>query len=302
MSVPWGARNSKGLASLLSARPGPPFWVCRRVRPQPAGDALSRSPPTARAKKSLERCTADAEAHKSSELGKAEARFVEAGSPAEKLAAALKVADAAEGAQDYGTAARWLLKALALDGADRAMLEARVVGLIDSKIALKDVRSLLEETSGDGFPKKELTYKLGRTQYHVRDLVSAKTTLEEFVAKWPTGPLAEEAKRILELIRTRGLVNMKTIGVLVPSSGKLKAYGESVLQAVRLASGELADKKGAAEDQHRGARLQGRRRRGRQGRAGLRDRRWGGGDRRRAVPGGGGGRGDEGPGARRARR
>lgn len=204
-------------------------------------------PRTARAKKSLERCTADAEAHKSSELGKAEARFVEAGSPAEKLAAALKAADAAEGGQDYGTAARWLLKALAIDGADRAGLEARVIGLIDSKIALKDVRSLLEESSGDGFPKKELTYKLGRTQYHVRDLVSAKTTLEEFVAKWPTGPLAEEAKRVLELIRARGLVNVKTIGVLVPSSGKLKAYGESVLQAVRLASGELADKKGAAE-------------------------------------------------------
>ncbi|MFO0728673.1 MAG: penicillin-binding protein activator [Myxococcota bacterium] len=203
-------------------------------------------PRAQKAKKTLERCTADAEAKKNSELGKAEAKFEEAGSPADKRAAALKAADAAEAGHDYGAAARWLLKAYAIDGADKAAIEARVVALIDSKIALKDVRVLMEETSGDGFPKKELTYKLARTQYHVRDLASAKVTLEEFLAKWPTSPLAEEAKRMLELIRTRGIVNAKTVGVLVPSSGKLKAYGEAVLQAVRLAAGE-ADKKGATE-------------------------------------------------------
>jgi branched-chain amino acid transport system substrate-binding protein len=197
------------------------------------------------AKKILESCGGTMAA-KNSELSQYESKFVQAGSDSERKEAASKAADAAEGAGDYAAAVRWLLKVLALEESDaqKRALEGEISELIDRRLSFQDVRAILEETKGDAFPKAVLTYKLGRIQYHVRDLSNAKATLEEFLSKWATSPYAEGAKHLLELINARSKVNPTTIGVLVPTSGKLKAYGDNVLQAVRLAAGELDGKKG----------------------------------------------------------
>ena len=199
-------------------------------------------PRAAGAAKHLERCRAEEEARKSSPLGQAEQKFTAAATIAEKKEAASRAADAAAKSGDPGAAVRWLLKVYALEdgAAQRQALEAEITELIDLRISFAEVRALLEEQEGDGFPRPVLMYKLARVQYHVRDLTNAKATLEQFVGKYPQSPFADGAKKLLELIAARSRVNVKTIGVLVPVSGKLKAYGDSVLQAVRLASGELS--------------------------------------------------------------
>jgi len=205
-------------------------------------------PRAAGAKKHLDRCNAEVEARKSSDLGKAEAKFAEAGTPAEKMEAASRAANAAQKSGDAGAAVHWLLRVYSLEtsGATKQALETEITELIDGGLSFAEVRGLLEELEGDGFPRAVLTYKLGRVQYHVRDLANARSTLEGFIAKYPQSTYVDGAKKLLELITSRSKVSPTTIGVLVPASGKLKAYGDSVLQAVRLASGELS-KKGGVE-------------------------------------------------------
>lgn len=201
----------------------------------------------ASAKKVLERCGTAFAAAKSAEVGQYEAKYVQAESDSERKEAASKAADAANAAGDFGTAARWLLKVYALETSDaqKRALEAEITHLIDNKVTFQDVRALLEEAKGDGFPRALLVYKLGRIQYHIRDLANAKSSLEELLSKWPDSPYAEGARRLLERLAARNKVNPTTIGVLVPTSGKLKAYGDNVLQAVRLAAGELEKTAGA---------------------------------------------------------
>lgn len=197
------------------------------------------------AKRVLERCgagTADTAA--TAQVRAAEAEYVQADSDEERRLAAGKAAEAASVAGDRGAEVRWRLKLYGLetDATKRAALEADIARLIDGQISFQDVRALLEEQTGDGFPKPLLVYKLARIQYHIRDLSNAKETLESYLASWPNGPFAQGAKDLLALIAARGVNNPRTIGVLVPSSGKLKAYGEGVLQAVRLALGEQDSK------------------------------------------------------------
>ncbi len=172
-------------------------------------------------------------------------KFSDAASPAEQKAVASDAADTALAAGRYGEAVDWLLKVHAVeeDPARRTALETEIVELVDGRVGAREVRRILEGLDGDGFPRDLLTYKLGRLQYHGRDLGNAKETLEAFVAKYPSSPHVKGAQKILALIEARGKVKPRTIGVLLPLSGKLKAYGENVRQAVRLAIGEFDPKK-----------------------------------------------------------
>ncbi len=205
-------------------------------------------PRAARVKKLDERCRADADARKQSPLGQAEAAYASASSGAERAQAARVAGQAAAAASEHGAAAQWLLKALRELG-DRAgpeakKVEAEIVEAIDTRLSFQEVRELLEATDGDAFPREVLEYKLGRIQYHVRDHRAARETLTRFVGKWPRSPYADGAKRLLADLDARANVNVKTIGVLAPVTGKLRSYGESVLEAVRLASGELTERGG----------------------------------------------------------
>lgn len=201
------------------------------------------SPRAPAARQAIERCQAE-DGGKSGALVQLENQFMQAGDQAQKKELASQAADAAMEAGEFGQAAEWLLKVRGLekDDASRRAVETEVLELIDGKLSFQDVRALLESVGSD-FPAEALSYKLGRIQYHVRDLANARTTLEGFLGRWPSSSYAAGAKAMLELIEARGKVVPGKIGVLVPLSGKLKAYGQNVLQAVKLASGQMGSAK-----------------------------------------------------------
>lgn len=201
------------------------------------------SPRAAAAKHAMERCRAEGDG-KSGALVQLENQFIQSGNDAEKKELASQAADAAMEAGEFGQAAQWLLKVRGIEKeeASRRAVETEVLELIDAKVSFQDVRSLLE-SAGSDFPAEALTYKLGRIQYHIRDLANSKSTLESFVSKWPSSAYVPGAKAMLELIEARNKVVPGKIGVLVPVSGKLKAYGDNVLQAVKLASGQMGSAK-----------------------------------------------------------
>lgn len=158
-------------------------------------------------------------------------------SNAEKKDVASRAADGAIEAGDFASAVRWLLRVRSLesDPAQSKALEDEIRELIDGRVSFRGIRQLLEESSGNDFPVPLLTYKLGRVQYHVRDLQNAKQTLERYLSSWPDGAYAAGAKQLITLIEARADVKPRTIGVLLPLSGRHRQYGELGLQAIKQA-------------------------------------------------------------------
>jgi branched-chain amino acid transport system substrate-binding protein len=163
--------------------------------------------------------------------------FDAAASSAEKKDVASRAADGSIEAGDYTSAVRWLLKVRELesDPATKSRLEEEISELIDDRVDFRGIRQLHDDAKGSDFPKPLLTYKLGRVQYHARDLDNAKETLEQYLSSWPTGPWAEGAKGLIALIEARGDVKPNTIGVLLPLTGRHRSYGELGLQAIKMA-------------------------------------------------------------------
>lgn len=185
---------------------------------------------------------------KNDQLSTFRTKFQEASTPAVKKEVASAAADAAVLAGDYTQAVRWLLEVLKAEAgsAEKEAIKSEVVELIDGRVSFQGIRELLEGTSGNDFPKELLTYKLGRVQYHTRDLANSTETLNQYLATWPSGTYAAGAKKLLERIAARGNVKPRVIGVLLPLSGKHKSYGDPALQAIQLALGMDDKGKGGA--------------------------------------------------------
>jgi ABC-type branched-subunit amino acid transport system substrate-binding protein len=163
--------------------------------------------------------------------------FEAARTDAERKDVASKAADGSIAGGDFTAAVRWLLEVRKLekDAAQSKALEEEIAELIDARVSFLGVRQLYEEVGGSDFPKPLLSYKLGRIQYHVRDLDNAKKTLEKYLESWPSGPNADGAKQMIAYIEARGDVKPKTVGALLPLSGKNRNFGELGLQAIKLA-------------------------------------------------------------------
>jgi branched-chain amino acid transport system substrate-binding protein len=163
--------------------------------------------------------------------------FDQAGSGAERKQVAEKAVEGSLDSGDYTSAVRWLLKVRELesDAGTKSELEKQIASLIDDRVDFRGIRQLHDDAHGSDFPKPLLTYKLGRVQYHARDLENAKDTLEKYLSSWPQGPHAEGAKQLIALIEARGDVKANTIGVLLPLTGRHRSYGELGLQAIKMA-------------------------------------------------------------------
>lgn len=196
-------------------------------------------PRSAAAKQSLAACEGQAGAAAKVEgpLSTFDTDFSRAATDAERKHIASTAVDAASEAGDFGGAVRWLLRVqkLETEEAQKQAVRDEITDLIDSRVTFQDVRTLLEELEGDDFPKPLLTYKLARIQYHTRDLENARESLKRYLTTWPKSSYEAGAKQLLAAIEARQNVKPRAIGVLLPLSGKNRVYGESALQAIRLA-------------------------------------------------------------------
>lgn len=166
-------------------------------------------------------------------------RYDQAASPAEKRQVASEAADLAMSAGDGAAAVRWLLKVRdAMDEpAQRKALEAEIREVIEHGLGFVDVRRLVETLPSGEFPRPLLVYKLGRIQYHVRDLRGAQETLQGYLRDHPSGAHAAGAQQVLDRIAALASVRPNTVGVLLPLSGKHRNYGKLALRTIELALG-----------------------------------------------------------------
>ncbi|MFL5345287.1 MAG: penicillin-binding protein activator [Hyalangium sp.] len=144
---------------------------------------------------------------------------------------------AAEGAGMYGVALDIAVKAAgdAKTPEAQAAAVARVEQLVEGRAAFVDIARVSEGMSPRHPAWPVLTFKLARIYYHLRDWTRLEETLQRFLQEAPNSPFAGQAKELLSRSTRRVDVHPKTVGVLLPMSGRFKPIGEAVLRGVQLA-------------------------------------------------------------------
>ncbi|MET0404446.1 MAG: penicillin-binding protein activator, partial [Cystobacter sp.] len=145
-------------------------------------------------------------------------------------------ARAAEKAGLYGQALQ-----IAVDLAGRAQTPeaqqaavARVQQLVEGRAGFMDVARVVEGLPSSHPAWPVLTFKLARIHYHLRDWTRLEETLNRFLAEAPSSPFAPQARELLTRATRRVDVQTRTVGLLLPMTGKYKAVGEAVLRGVKL--------------------------------------------------------------------
>lgn len=163
----------------------------------------------------------------------------------EKRAAALQLAEQLTQKHEPGEAARYLSRALELtdEGPEQQTLRQRLLDLVDREVSFTDVRRLKELEAKPGtFLDELLSFKLARIHVHLRDYPAASEAAEQYLARYPSGRFAEEAKDLVAGLRARVEVKPTTIGAILPLSGTYKSYGQRALTALKLGLGLQVDR------------------------------------------------------------
>ena len=162
-----------------------------------------------------------------------------AGSSAEQKEVASRAADAYLQDGDFLGAVRWLMKVRSHEEgpAQRDAVEREILELVDGKLSATGLRVLADSLSGTEFPAEQVNAKLALLLDHAGDSMNARERLERYLRTWPTGPSADVARARLERIDAQGRVQVGTIGVALPMSGRHRRIGAMALEAVKMGLG-----------------------------------------------------------------
>lgn len=119
-------------------------------------------------------------------------------------------------------------------GAQQAEALARVEALIEKRADFRDVAEVLEDTPTSNPAWPLLTFKLARIYYHLRDWDNLAATLDRFLRTAPSHPFAQQARELQARATRTSVVSPRKVGVLLPMTGRYKAFGEAVLRGIRL--------------------------------------------------------------------
>src|SRR5215475_13894109 len=142
---------------------------------------------------------------------------------------------AAEGARLYDQAVKIALQKAesASTPEERTAALDQVADLVDARVAVDEVARIQADLSPSHPAWPLLTFKLARVYQHTRD-PRLKPTLQTLLSKAPGSPYTAEAQEMLARADRVGTVRGRSIGVLLPLTGKYKAFGEAVMRGIRL--------------------------------------------------------------------
>ncbi len=108
--------------------------------------------------------------------------------------------------------------------------------LLDTRLTPDDVREV-SERSAFGFLRPTAKYRSGLYYADQRQLGKARSAFEDVIGLAPGSELAEKASAFIAQIDARSRVSPKTIGVVLPLSGKQQAMGQRALRGIQLGLG-----------------------------------------------------------------
>lgn len=155
----------------------------------------------------------------------------------DRLEAARALSEAAVGISDWQEAVRWVgeVQALARTPERRAEAEALLLDLVDAKIPATGLVELESELDPASPAHALVVLKLAKIQYHLRDYRRASEWVSRYLAQWPDGPHAAEARALAERLERLATVKPTVVGVLLPLSGDYKVYGDAVMRGIGMA-------------------------------------------------------------------
>jgi ABC-type branched-subunit amino acid transport system substrate-binding protein len=153
--------------------------------------------------------------------------------------AARTAAQSAESAHAWYDAVRWRDELAELTaGTDRERELSRAVEIVDADLGQADLARLAQELPPAALVRPAVVMKLARIALHVRDEAAAERAAREVVERYPASPYAADARGVIDRLARKSHVDARALGVAVPLSGKLKPWGEAILQGVQLALGD----------------------------------------------------------------
>ncbi len=153
---------------------------------------------------------------------------------ARALAAAAR---AAEGFEQFDEALRIAIRVSDEAGtpAEREAALQRITELVEGRVGFLDIAKVRQDLSPGHPAWPVLTFKLARVYHHLRDWTRLEETLQAFLREAPNHAYAPAARELLERSARRAEVKPRTVGVVLPMSGRYKQVGEAVMRGVQLA-------------------------------------------------------------------
>ncbi|NVJ28108.1 penicillin-binding protein activator [Myxococcus sp. AM011] len=145
-------------------------------------------------------------------------------------------ARAAEGAGLYGQSLTMAVEQAgqAKTQQERDAAVARVEALVEGRADFVDIARVAEGLPSTNPAWPVLTFKLARVYYHLREWTRLEETLNRFLAEAPQSSFAPQARELLARATRRVEAKPKTVGVLLPMTGRYQPIGEAVLRGIQL--------------------------------------------------------------------
>jgi ABC-type branched-subunit amino acid transport system substrate-binding protein len=147
-----------------------------------------------------------------------------------------EAARAAEGAGLYGQSLKMAVEeAGQAQGPEaQAAAVAKVESLVEGRADFVDIARVADGLSPANPAWPVITFKLARVYYHLRDWTRLEETLNRFLAEAPNSPFAPQARELLARATRRVEAKPRTVGVLLPMTGRYQPVGEAVLRGIQL--------------------------------------------------------------------
>lgn len=126
---------------------------------------------------------------------------------------------------------------------EREKFRRRAIEAVDARLSEDDLRKIADERRYS-FLQPQAKFRYGVLMADQRKYSTARDYLLSTIALAPGSEIAERAKRIIEQIDSRHRVDQRTIGVILPLSGRQSAIGYKALHGIQFGLGVFGKSSG----------------------------------------------------------
>jgi branched-chain amino acid transport system substrate-binding protein len=130
---------------------------------------------------------------------------------------------------------------LSTDPQAKVSYKIRATSIADSLVRPQDLEAVLDNSKLE-FVHASILFRQGSVAFEQSDFSKARSHFSKVISLSPDSDLAESSREFLRQLDARSSVDTKTIGVILPLSGKNADIGRSVLNSIQLGLG-IYDKK-----------------------------------------------------------
>ncbi len=147
------------------------------------------------------------------------------------------LATASVGAESWDDAVHWIGEArrLATDSVARELADTTLLDLVDRQLPPAGLARLRESLPSDSPALPLVMMKIAKLHYHQREFGRAMEAADQYLARWPEGDFADDARGIRDRIGRLSEVSSRAVGVILPLSGRAQPFGEAALRGLGMA-------------------------------------------------------------------